>query len=54
MLLFSTQFMMAALALLALPARADTFGNGTNTFTIEFVVISNSGNGDTSGPAAAL
>lgn len=35
-----------ALALLILPARADTFGVGTNTFTIEFAEVGNAGNGD--------
>ena len=34
------------LALCVLPARADTFGSGANTFTIDFVDIGNPGNGD--------
>ena len=45
--LLSTQIKLAAaLALLALPARADTFGSGVNTFTIDFVDIGNPGNGE--------
>jgi formylglycine-generating enzyme len=47
MLRFSPQIILAgALALHALPARADTFGSGTNTFIIDFVDIGNPGNGD--------
>jgi len=39
--LLSTQIKLTtALALLALPARADTFGSGTNTFTIKTVEVS--------------
>ena len=34
------------LALIVLPAQADTFGSGANAFTIEFVNIGNAGNGD--------
>jgi hypothetical protein len=50
MLLFSTQVMLAGvLALVVLPACADTFGSGTNTFTIDFVDIGNPGNGDDRG-----
>ena len=45
--LLSTQIKLAAaLALLALPARADTFGSGTNKFSMNSVEISNPGNGD--------
>jgi formylglycine-generating enzyme required for sulfatase activity len=36
----------AMLAVIALPARADTFGSGANTFTIDFVNIGNAGNAD--------
>jgi hypothetical protein len=36
----------AVLTLLVLPARADTFGSGANTFTIDFVDIGNPANGD--------
>ena len=47
LLLFSTQIILAGvLALLVLPARADTFGGGGNTFTIDFVEIGNPGNGN--------
>jgi len=47
MLLLSTQIMLAgALVLLVLPARADTFGSGTNKFSMNSVEISNPGNGD--------
>jgi hypothetical protein len=50
MLPFSARITLAgALALLVLPARADTFGSGTNTFTIDFVDIGNPGNGDDRG-----
>ena len=49
-LLFSPQITLAGvLALLVLPARADTFGSGTNIFTIDFVDIGNPGNGDDRG-----
>lgn len=34
------------LVLTLLPARADTFGSGANTFTIDFVNIGNAGNAD--------
>ena len=45
--LLSTQIKLAtALALLAIPAHADTFGSGANTFTIDFVDIGNPGNGE--------
>jgi formylglycine-generating enzyme len=40
------------LGLLVLPARADTFGSGLNTFTIDFVPIGNAGNAnDATGPS---
>ncbi len=55
MLRFSPQIILAgALALLVLPARADTFGSGTNTFTIDFVEIGNPGNGDDLGAGGGL
>jgi formylglycine-generating enzyme required for sulfatase activity len=37
------------LALIVMPARADTFGSGTNTFSMHTVEISNPGNGDDRG-----
>jgi hypothetical protein len=37
------------LALLVLPARADTFASGANTFTIDFVNIGNAANADDAG-----
>lgn len=48
--LFRTQITLAGvLALLGLPARADTFGTGTNMFGMNSVEISNPGNGDDAG-----
>jgi len=45
--LFKTQIMLAAaLAVLVLPARAVSFGSGTNSFGIITTEISNPGNGD--------
>ena len=47
MLHFTTVTTLAGwLALLGLPARADSFGSGTNSFSINSVEISNPGNGD--------
>ena len=44
---FSAQItLVGVLALLVLPARADTFGSGTNMFSMNSVEISNPGNGD--------
>lgn len=42
------------LTLLGDPARADTFGNGGNIFTIEFVEIGNAGNGVDSGDGGGI
>ncbi len=46
-----TQHLLAAglLALTAVTARADIFGSGANTFTIDFVNIGNAGNADDAG-----
>jgi len=45
--LFGLQITLAGVfAFLAVPAPADTFGSGANTFTIDFVDIGNPGNGD--------
>lgn len=40
---------VVCLGFFALPLRADTFGNGTNQFTIDFVEVGNPGNADDSG-----
>ena len=47
----TTTLILLALTLFSAPiARADTFGNGANTFNIEFVDIGNPGNAaDTTG-----
>lgn len=44
--LIKLEFTLAGvLALIVLSARADTFGSGADTFTIDFVNIGNPGNG---------
>lgn len=40
--------------LIALPARADVFGSGVNTFTITFASIGNSGNADDTGAGGGI
>ena len=42
------------LALLVTPARADLFGSGANTFTIDFVNIGNAGNADDAGAGGGI
>ena len=42
------------LALLVLPARADNFGSGVNTFTLDFVNIGNAGNADDAGAGGGI
>ena len=44
----------AALALLVLPAHADTFGTGPNTFTIDFVNVGNAGNANDAGAGGGI
>ena len=47
-------FGAAVLALIILPARADTFGSGADAFTIDFVTIQNAGNGDDAGAGGGI
>ena len=42
------------LALIVLPSRADTFGGGTESFTIDFVEIGNPGNADDTGEGSGI
>src|SRR6185503_11921220 len=42
--------LIGVLALIGMPAKADTFGTGANAFTIDFVSIGNPGNPGDWGP----
>ena len=44
----------AVVLLLVASARADTFGTGPNTFTIDFVNVGNAGNADDAGAGGGL
>ena len=46
--------MAGVLALVVLPARADIFGSGANTFTITFASIGNPGNADDTGAGGGV
>ncbi len=44
----------SVLALIVATTRADTFGSGTNTFTIDFVDVGNAGNADDAGAGGGV